>query len=240
MLPSLSLKFSAGTLYNLHGKSLSFFSSVQPFQGLRQSYVKVKNRWTALQGRLGTENPKGFSQSIWEQSRLCNGLSFFPHKKFIQWGKCHWPVIHSLTLGCGWTIWRPDSPFHNLKLDKSCCCEFSLRCQYPVLCHQRAVWWVCVPVMAIMFAAGLQKSGGSDGDLLGIYFLFGLWPRLAVYKDVRDEPSSGPLHLEVWFGTVSLTLLSLTLLWCSFTARSTQAACLSPKSALLTICEYCI
>lgn len=162
-----------------------FFSSVQPFQGLRQSYVKVKNRWTALQGRLGTENPKGFSQSIWEQSRLCNGLSFFPHKKFIQGGKCHWPVIHSLTLGCGWTIWRPDSPFHNLKSDKSCCCEFSLRCRYPVLCHQRAVWWVwymCVPVMAIMFAAGLQKSGGSGGDLLGIYFCSACGPDLQFIK----------------------------------------------------------
>jgi hypothetical protein len=33
---------------------------------------------------------------------------------------------------------------------------------------------VCVPVMAIMFAAGLQKSWGSDGDILGIYFLFNL------------------------------------------------------------------
>lgn len=32
----------------------------------------------------------------------------------------------------------------------------------------------CVPVMAIIFAAGLQKSGGSDGDPIGIYFLFSL------------------------------------------------------------------
>lgn len=54
MLPSSSLKTPSGTLLNLHGKSFSFFSSVQLFQGLRVSCVKVKTQWPSLQG---TENP---------------------------------------------------------------------------------------------------------------------------------------------------------------------------------------
>lgn len=131
-------------------------------------------------------------------------------------------------------VWRPDSPFVISSWTKAA--VFSLRCQCPARCHQRAVWWVwytCVPAMAIVFAAGLQK------DLMKVSWVFifcSACDRRLVIKDERRwaslqwcPPSQTGIGTMFHFAPVNTVAM--------FTVWSTQDACLSPKSALITICE---
>lgn len=56
LLLPLSSETPSGTLESLHGKSFSFFSSVQPFQGLRQSCVKKS--LTSTTGKTRNRKPQ--------------------------------------------------------------------------------------------------------------------------------------------------------------------------------------
>lgn len=73
---------------------------------------------------------------------------------------------------------------------------------------------------------------------LGIYFLFSLWSCPVVYEDEKRWTSLQwyPLSYDrIWYNQFYFTLVNTVVM---FTVWSTQAACLSPKSALLTICEH--
>lgn len=123
----------------------------------------------------------------------------------------------------------PNSPFCNLKLDKSCCCKLSLRCQYPALCHQRAVWWVWYMWWQSCSLLAFRRVKNLMEVSWVFIFCSACDPHLAIKDERRWASSSGTLCLKTGFGTISFTLF---LLIGMFTVWSTQAACLSPKSAL--------